>query len=393
MSLFLRRRVYADAGSAVPVALPVLFTYIRALLFAWGNPSSFHQEGMRAKKILQKARTAIARILEVRTDDVVATSGATEANTLAIVGTYRALKEKGVLSREPELIIGAAEHSSVRSVAESLIPEGVRVITAPLQNNGHIDADALLNLVNENTFLVSISFVQSELGLVEKIRTIAQNIKKKVPGVVFHTDASQAPLWERITRARLGADLITLDGQKMGAPRGIGVLIRSRTPLLPIVFGGGQEFGLRSGTEPVALVAACAHALSRAQERVTLSNTRAQRARDIVLKKVRRAYPEVVLNGDISERIPGNINMWIPGRDAEYLVALLDNSLVSVSSRSACESVEREGYSALRILPDGEKRMYESLRITFLPTVSAREGRRVASALVSAIAKFDKVNK
>ena len=387
------RRVYADAASAVPVTLRAFFVFFYVSMFLWGNPSSFHREGVRARRALLKVRARVAEILEVRKEDVIFTSGATEANTLAVIGTYRALRDSGHLPQNPTVIIGGGEHSSVRGAVEELASLGVEVITIPLTSFGHIDQHLLAEAVTEHTFFVSFSLVQSEIGTIEPLRTLSRIVRKKAPEAVIHTDASQAPLWIPLSRARLEADLITLDGQKIGAPRGIGTLIVGRFKIRNILYGGGQESGRRPGTEPVALAASFAQALQDAQKNVSLRAKRIIAIRDGIYKKLHQTYPDIVVNGSMKERVAHNLNIWIPGRDAEYLVALLDRFGVSVSSRSACESVDEKGYSALGALPEGAERAYESLRITLLPTITRREARYITQAVIRAIQQFDTVNK
>jgi len=370
---------------------------------AEGNPASPHEEGRQARKVLEDARVDIARLVEVQSDDVLFTSGATESNALAILGHTRAIRERaggGVAERAPAhvLYLPTAHASTVENV-KVLAEEGV--ITEPLVIAGtRVDTDALAQQVRDGTALVAMEAVCGETGVVWNTREVAEVLKcsrigaekkESAPAMLspfLHVDASQAPWTEKITRAHFGADMLTFDGSKLGV-RGIGALIAHRTiPLVPMYRGGGQERGLRSGTQDPKRAAEFAACLRQAAQGKEAFSVEAVRARAALVTALTTTIPNIAIN-EGRVQAPNILNFSLPGRDTDYLVALLDEAGFAVSTKSACETDSATGSRAVLALTGDPERACSTLRVSWGPSVTERDLERFAHALVHAVHFID----
>lgn len=363
-----------------------------------GNPSSPHEEGRRAKKILEDARAAIARLIEVQTDDVVFTSGATEANALAILGHVRALR---VLAgpdtagrNNMHVLYLPSAHASIVENMKLLGEEGIVIEPLPIKEY-RIDTETLAKMVRPETVLVSMDAVCGETGVVWNTRDVALALKKARSAATdsrirLHVDASQAPLTEKVTRDHFGADLLTFDASKVGPLRGMGALIAHRTiPIIPLYRGGGQERGLRPGTESPELAQSFAAALAASVHSRDAFHASAKRNRDFLMKAITKDIPNVQVNEGRTQA-PNILNLSLPGRDTDYLVALLDEAGFAVSTRSACETDSEEGSRAVFALTGDQVRARSTLRVSWGAGVSSRELARFASTLAEAVAFVDR---
>ena len=365
-----------------------------------GNPSSPHEEGRQAKAVLEDARTTIARLVEAQADDVIFTSGATEANALAILGLARP---------GAHLLYLPSAHASIVENMKMAEERGAVVEALPIKD-GAVDTEALARLLRPETVLISMDAVCGETGVIWNTREVAATLRGTrsgesnfslargraatreeitFPAALLHVDASQAPLTEKITRAHFGADLLTFDGAKVGALRGIGVLIAHRTiPLAPLYRGGGQERGLRPGSETPELARAFAEALSAAARSHEVFYTTAKQERERLVERVTRDIPDVYINKG-HRQTPNILSLSLPGRDTDYLVALLDEAGIAVSSRSACETDSEEGSRAVFILTGDKERAHTTLRVSWGPSTRAGDLTRFAGELVRAVAFVD----
>ncbi len=356
-----KKRVYLDTAAGVA-----------------GNASSPHAEGREAKRVLEDARTRIARLLEVQADDIVFTSGATEANALAILGHVRT---KPIGSH---VLYLPSSHASVVENMKLLAEEGYVAEVLPIKNY-RVDTVALANMIRLNTVLVSVDAVCGETGVIWNTREVKQVIGQKI---LLHVDASQAPLTEKMTRAHFGADMLTLDISKVSEKRGIGLLVAHRTiPLEPLFRGGGQERGVRSGSQ-VPLLAECfARASARAQagREVFLKDARAKRAH--LIERIQN-IPNIFIQEGKSQA-PNIVSISLPGRDTDYLLALLDEAGFALASRSACETDSEEGSRAVFALTADIARAKATLRISWDASISDRDLKRFAHVLVKEVAFID----
>lgn len=358
-----KKRIYLDAAAGMK-----------------GNPSSPHAEGRAAKAQLEAAREKIARLLEVKADDVVFTSGATEANALAILGYVRAIRKRH--RNNAHVLYLPSAHASVVENMKLLKEEGVVVEPMPI-HEGRIDLDALDKLVTPNTVFASLDAVCGETGAVWNTREVANLLHKK--NVVVHVDASQAPLTEKITRSHFGADMVTFDISKVGPERGLGVLVAHRTiPLEPLCRGGGQERGLRPGSENPELAELFANALEGAVQGQVEFVARAALARAELIAELARRVPKALVN-EGNEQSPNILNISLPGRDTDYIVALLDEAGVAVSTRSACETDSEHGSRAVLALTGDQARAKSTLRVSWGPGTRSREVAKFAELLEKAL--------
>jgi cysteine desulfurase len=361
-------------------------TYLDYAAGVSGNPSSPHEEGRAANKKLEDARTIIARLAEVQSDDVIFTSGATESNALAILGhvyALRALAGPDAPGRNNmHVLYLPSSHASIVENVKLLIAEGVTVEALPIKN-ARVDTDALAKMIRPETVLVAMDAVCGETGVVWNTREVAEILKRHgVRGsqrAVLHIDASQAPLTEKITR----------DPSKVGALHGCGVLIVHRTiPITPLYKGGGQERGLRSGTEAPELVESFAVALRTAAVGRESFRARAELNRAHLTKLIMTAISDVHINEGCIQA-PNILNLSFLGRDTDYLVALLDEAGFSVSTKSACETDSEEGSRAVFALTSDAEMARATLRISWGPGIFSRELVRFAKALIRAVAFID----
>lgn len=375
--MFWKRRVYLDYASAAPVSGAAGHAYRRASA-VFGNPSSPHTEGREARALLEEARRELARLVEAKPDDIIFTSGATEANNLAI---------RGLVKPGSHVLYLPSAHASVIESVRAL--EGVVAEPVPIRE-GRIDIAALTKCIRPGTALITLDAVCGETGTVwdtRAVRMALDTLPTNRP--MLHVDASQAPLTQKIIRAHFGADLLTLDAQKVGGMRGAGALIAPRTlSLTPIIVGGGQERGLRSGTPVAALIVAFVAALTDAVRTQEAFLKSAGATRERLIKNLLATLPGIYIN-EGAEVAPNILNISLPGRDTDYLVTLLDVAGFAVSTRSACESDSTEGSRAVYALTPDRARSFSTLRISWGPSTKESELMRFHSALVEAVQFID----
>jgi cysteine desulfurase len=372
MSLF-SRRVYLDWAAAAPVS-PRAKRAFEASLPYDANPGATHAEARQARAILEKARVTIARLAEVKTDGVIFTSGATEANALALLGSVRAKGVKGA-----HILYHPAQHASVVHTMQMLENEGASIEEIDLAN--------VKSQLRPETLLVTLDAVCGETGTKYDTLSVRRTLDAYRPGILFHVDASQAPRTESFMLAHLGADMLTLDAQKVGGVRGIGaLLLRQGITLAPLMAGGAQEGGRRSGTESPALAMAFASALSDVSEKREDFVKEATEMRKTLLAALREIKQLEVNEG--KENVPHILNISLLGRDTDYLVALLDTDGFSTSTKSACETDE-EGSRAVLALTGDMKRATSTLRISWGEGIKQKDLERFADALVRNVRFLD----
>lgn len=394
-----QKRIYLDNGASTPVDPRVL----EAMQPYWsehmGNAGSLHQEGQCAKKALSEARYSIAKSLHTQSEHVVFTSGGTESNNLAIFGVVEKCLEQGKTPQELHIVTSAVEHNSVVDCFRYLERKGVRVTYIPVDTDGKVNVQELKSALTEDTVLVSCMYVNNEIGTIEDIKELSgivrQARKDKVsPYPLFHTDASQAPAWVHVDVQRLGVDLLTLDSQKMYGPKGIGCLyVDNRELVAPILFGGGQEFGLRPGTPPVPLIVGFAKALELVEEERETYVTEVTELRDWLLEDIFKKNDGVVLNGARGEgRIAGNINISFPNVDDEQLVIELDVRGLAVSAKSACLSEDSGGSRVVEALHKGTTQNYGTIRLSLSRFTTRKEVESCAKILTETVTWLQKTH-
>lgn len=380
------RRIHLDYASATPVHPEVLRMMQPYFTAEWANPGAMHQEGVRARNAIEKARKMVARTLRVRAEDVIFTSGGTESNNLALIGFISALHAQGVAYADMEVISTKIEHPSMLETLAYLEERGVRTIFAAIDETGRIDMQIFPSLFSAKTVLVATTYVNSEVGVIQDIKKITRTVRAwntaQGTSVRTHVDASQAPLWLSCALDMLGVDLLTLDAGKCYGPKGVGVLIRRHAlPLQTITHGGGQEGGVRSGTENVPLIVGCAYALERAQKACEARAAQAARVQEEAWKLFTARIPECVINGSRTHRVANNINISIPGYDSEYAVIWLDAHGIAASTKSACGVGKGNGSDVVRAMTRDEARALSTIRFTFGEETTVKDLEHAVSCL------------
>ena len=339
------RPIYLDYQASTPCDPRVIEVMLPFFGERFGNPHSVHhRHGREAEAAVERARGQIAKLIGAEAREIVFTSGATEANNLAIKGAARFLK-----TRRPHVISCVTEHKCVLESGRRLESEGGRVTWLPVGSDGLIDPDRLAAAMDEETALVSIMAVNNEIGVIQPVAEIGALCRDR--GVLFHTDAAQAAGKIPIDVEAMKIDLLSISGHKMYGPMGIGALYVRRRPrvrLEPLFDGGGQERGMRSGTLPGPLCVGLGAACEIAQGEMTAEAVRLTNLRDRLLDALMARLPDVRVNGSADRRIPGNLNLSFAGIDAEALMQAMPG--LSVSSASACMSASVEPSYVLRAL-------------------------------------------
>lgn len=367
MNFGMKKRIYLDYASITPVD-PRIEKVVSKKMKAAGaggafsplNPSSIHADGVSARRLLDESRTSSATFLHAHADEIVFTGSGTESNNLAILGVVEAF-----LSSHPEkryadvhILASEIEHASVLETVFYLRKKGATVELIPVDESGVVRVDALKKKLRSNTLLVSVMMVNNEIGTIEPIRDVVKVVRdfRKASGAetlsypLVHTDACQAPLFEEIDLSKLGVDLLSLDAHKVYGPRGVGLLyVRRGVELIPIIHGGGQERGLRSGTENVPGIVGLALALELAKseylERKIGERARLADLRDYFIKKLREIESGIVIHGPTVDAVsPHIINVSIPNIDNEFFVLQLDARGISCSTKSSCLRDADESY-------------------------------------------------
>ncbi|NLP82245.1 cysteine desulfurase [Microbacterium sp. CFH 90308] len=325
--------LYLDNAATTPVRPEVLDAMMPYLTRWFGNPSSHHTVGEAAADALADARARVARVLGMRTGDVVFTSGGTEANNLAVKGIGLGVWQS--LGRR-HLVTTPIEHESILESASYLERlHGFAVTRVAVDANGRVDPDAFARAVTGDTALVSICYANNEIGTIQDAAALAATAHEH--GVPLHLDGVQAAGWLPLSAAELGFDAISLAGHKLGAPKGTGVLaVRGRIPLEPLMHGGGQERGRRSGTEDVAGAVGFATALELAEAERAEASARVSAIRDRFIARVLATVPSAAVTGDPVHRLPGTASFTFAGTSGEAVLLELERRGVVSSSGSAC---------------------------------------------------------
>jgi cysteine desulfurase len=373
--------IYLDYQASTPLDRAV-GDAMRPYLDGWvGNPHSDHAFGWPAASIVEDARTAVADLIGADSGEIVITSGATEANNLALRGLIHSAPR-----HRDHVVVTAIEHKCVLTSALSLQEHGFHIDVVPPEPNGIVDPGRIERALGDGTALVSVMLANNEIGTLQPIAEIAELCRAR--GIVAHTDAAQAVGKIPVDVLSLGVDLLSLSGHKIYGPQGIGALYISRecpVALHPLMLGGAQQDGRRAGTVPVMLCAGLAAACKIAGERMTADHAHALRLRTLFLDALRLEFPNLTVNGDLEKRLAGNLNIRLPGCDADSLLARLRGQLAA-STGSACNSGLIEPSYVLLALGLTLHEANSSIRFGFGRFTTAAEIERAVAALAWATA-------
>jgi cysteine desulfurase len=349
--------IYLDYQSTTPIDPRVLEAMMPYFTKKFGNPHSrSHSFGWEAEEGIEHARSQIAELINAESREIIFTSGATESNNLAIKGVARFYGAK-----KKHIITVATEHKCVLDTCKHLELEGFTVTYLPVQSNGLIDIDTLKNAITDQTLLVSVMFVNNEIGVVQPIAEIGKICRDH--GVFFHSDIAQAYGKIPIDVNACNIDLASISAHKIYGPKGIGALYvrkRPRVRLSPIINGGGQERNMRSGTLPTPLIVGFGQAAKLAQNEMDKDYKHVEQLADKFITQITQAIPEVYINGDRNNRYPGNINISFAYVEGESMILAIKD--LAVSSGSACTSSSLEPSYVLRAMGVSEDMAHTSIR-------------------------------
>ncbi len=306
------------------------------------NPGSLYKEGVLIRQVVEEARKKIAQILNVTASEVFFTGSGTESDNMAIRGVFEKAKEDGLV--KPHIVTTAFEHPALIEVCKKIEKLGGEVTYLYPDSQGLIHSQDVVNALKENTVLVSVMYAHNEIGVVQSIKEISREVKKwkedrKSLYPYVHTDASQAPNYFSVSVDKFGIDLLTLDAGKIYGPKGIGLLVvKRKVKISPIISGGGQEAGLRSGTENVPSIVGFAKALEIAGVLREKETERVKGLSQYFLKLLSKEIPQAELNGHKEKRLPNNINICIPDLDSEFAVLKLDALGIACAHVTTCKS-------------------------------------------------------
>ena len=350
--------IYLDYQATTPMDPRVLEAMMPYFTHQFGNPHSrSHSYGWEAEEGVEKARGQVAKLIGADEKEVIFTSGATESNNLAIRGVAEFYKD-----RKNHIVTTVTEHKCVLDTCRHLEQQGFDVTYLPVKKDGLVDLDELRAAVTDKTVLVSIMAVNNEIGVIQPLAEIGKICREKK--AFFHTDAAQAVGKIALDVEAMNIDLMSISGHKIYGPKGIGALYVRRKPrvrLVPLIVGGGQERGFRSGTLPTPLCVGLGEAAEIAMNEMEGEGKRLAKLQARMLKGLQDRLPEIFINGDLEHRIPGNLNISFAYVEGESLMMGIKN--LAVSSGSACTSASLESSYVLRALGVEEEMAHTSLRI------------------------------
>jgi cysteine desulfurase len=382
-----RKPIYLDYQATTPCDPRVLEAMIPYFREAFGNPHSVdHAYGWDAEEAVERARCTLAEAINADPREITFTSGATEANNLAMQGVVN-FRRRHAPDQPVHIIVAVTEHKCVLECARALEREGVRVTFLPVQGDGLVNLDDLAEAISEDTCLVSIMAANNEIGVLQPLAEIGALCREK--GVLFHCDAAQALVKIPLDVQAMQVSLMSFSSHKIYGPMGIGALYVRRRPrvrLQPLFHGGGQERGLRSGTLPTALCVGFGKAVALGMEGLEEEAARLTACRNYLLERLASELEGVRLNGHRAERLPGNLNLSFEGVDGESLIKAVPD--LAISSGSACTSASVEPSYVLRALGLTENQANSSVRVGLGRDTTMEEVKRAADLLIAAVKKL-----
>jgi cysteine desulfurase len=365
------KQVYVDYAAATPIE-PRVVERMSQVATEYGNPSSKHAFGRSAEQILTDSREVIAKFINAMADELYFTSTGTESNNLAILGIARANKSRG-----NHIITSAIEHPSVMNACRALAHDGFEVTYLPVSSDGYIDPVLFKEAIRPTTILASIHLANSEVGVVQDIAELAKLARDH--NVIFHTDACQASAFIELDVQLFGVDALTFNGSKLYGPRGIAVLyVRDGISIFPLVYGGGQEQSLRSGTENVPAIAGLALAAQIAELSRSEDVLRIQGLRDALQQSLEAVG--CLTNCRTSKRLPNHLSVIVPTTKTD-LVAELDRRGIALSSGSACSSRSQADSHVLNAIGLTSEDINKTIRISLGRTTTSAEIKQISEAI------------
>ncbi|MGQ4871812.1 MAG: cysteine desulfurase family protein [Candidatus Thorarchaeota archaeon] len=374
--------VYLDYHSAKPTDPRVVEEMLPCFTEHFGNPSSLHHVGDVATEALEKSREEIARFINADSDEIVFTSGATESNNMALIGYALRNKRKG-----KHIIISEIEHISIHNIAKWLVANGFEVTKVPVDQYGRVPLHKIERRIREDTILISVGYANNEIGTIQDVRQIGELAAER--GIAFHTDAVAAEGLVDIDVRRDGINLMSLSSNDIYGPRGLGVLyMQKRYRVNPIIIGGGQERGLRSGSENIPAIVGMATAASIMRKEMDKEVQRFRGYRDRLISEVLNSVEDSYLNGHPTERLPSNAHFRFDGVEGEAILLSFKDKGIAVSTGSACTSKTLEPSHTLIATGLIHEEAHGSLQLTVGRFTSDQDIDQVLDVLPGIIARL-----
>ncbi|MDD4376678.1 MAG: cysteine desulfurase NifS [Eubacteriales bacterium] len=352
------RQVYLDYSATTPVKEEVLKEMIPYYTEKFGNPSSLYSIGLQSKEALDTARSQVASLINAGQNEVYFTAGGSESDNWAVFGTANALKEKG-----NHIITSKIEHHAMLHSCEFLEKNGFEVTYLDVDEEGRVEPEVLEAAITDKTILISIMFVNNEIGTVEPIKELAAVAKKHK--ILFHTDAVQAVGNIDIDVKDLGVDMMSMSSHKIYGPKGVGALyIRKGLRISNHIFGGAQEMGRRAGTENLPAIIGFGKAAELAKVNLKQHIEHCKTLRDYLISEIQKNIPDVFVNGSMDHRHPGNANLTFEYIEGEAMLLYLDMKGIAVSTGSACSSKSLKPSHVLSALGIPVEKIHGTLRFT-----------------------------
>ena len=371
----MKRFVYADNSATTRLSANALNKMLPFLTENYGNASSMYSLGDKSKQAVIEARREIASLLGADEREIYFTSGGSEADNWAIKGSAVYMKRKG----KKHIITSAFEHHAVLHTLKALEREGFEVTYLPVHENGIVRVDELRAAIREDTGLVTIMYANNEIGTIQPIKEIGKVCREH--GIAFHTDAVQAVGNILIDVKEQNIDMLSLSAHKFHGPKGVGALyLRRGTVVSTLIDGGAQEFGRRAGTENTAGIVGMAAALSEAVGKMDEKNRRVREIRDYIINELQK-IERVHINGDLENRLQGNVNVCFEGIEGESLLLMLDYNGICASSGSACTSGSLDPSHVLLSIGLPHEIAHGSLRLTFGDENTLEDAKYIMSVL------------
>ncbi|WP_018133481.1 cysteine desulfurase family protein [Effusibacillus pohliae] len=368
---------YFDHAATTVMRKEVVDAMAAYLVEDFGNPGSLHQFGMRAKEALEVARTAIAETIGARGKELIFTGSGTEADNLAVLGAARRLRRLG---KGSHVVTSAVEHPAVREACRALEREGFRVTYVPVDEAGRVNPQDVKKSIEPDTVLVSVMHANNVVGTIQPVTEIGRFLREK--GILFHCDAVQSYGKIPVDVKQMQVDLLTINAHKIGGPKGVAALyVRKGVRLDPIVYGGGQERGLRPATPNVAGIVGFAKAARLAIADLQQERQRLERLRARLIGRLTATIPGCKINGDPSDCLPTHVNISIDRIEGQALMLELDRLGFATSSGSACSSTDHEPSYVLLAMGKSREVALESLRITMGRTTTEQSVDELAASL------------
>jgi len=396
------KRIYLDYAATTPVDRRVEKVMSPFFTNEYGNPSSLHMHGQRARSAIDSSREQIAKALGTDFRNIIFTGSATEANNIFIRGAVERAQE--IFKKTPRIIISSVEHESIYETARSLEKRGdAEVITIPVDENGMVSVENIKNALTPETALVSVVYVNNEIGTrasIQEMGNVVREFRDKQKNrsyPLFHTDAVQAFQYYKCDVEELGVDSLTLSAHKIYGPKGIGVLyIRDHDTLSPYSTGGGQEFGIRSGTEAVHSIVGCAKSIELSETSREYEQNRTRKLLFDMWGEIVNLIPEARLHGlpmEQDNHAPHILNIFVPGWENGDIVIALDQAGISLSSGPACSARLREPSRVLQELGFSSEHAWSSIRISIGKHTAAHELNVTARTIAQLTKERNKINK